>query len=409
MENNSKKIKNKKNPKKSILIRSIHVMGILVLSFTLLIVGSAVYIAINDKAASAPTYTGPIINDERQKPLVNNFHHHTEAMDVVEGLDLKGKIIVMTGGHSGTGIEATKAFVSRGATVVALARDVGWAKNNLAELPNIEIEYVDLLKPKSIETFTRKFLRSGRPIHALINSAGIYNIPLTRDQRGYELQFATNVLGHYELIVKLLPALKKANGARIVNLSSRGHRLSNVLLNDVNFEQTEYSGMKAYAQSKTGLILLSVKLDDLLKDSNIRTFAVHPGPIPSSDLFATSQVGIASNTKVWLMRATAEFSRAINYTGLLNFFRNPNNIGDVYKTVKEGGATTTWAAVSPELSEKGGVYLEDCNISNVVPNHSDAPFGVRQYALDMESADKVFEICEKMTGITFKKKVDGEE
>ncbi|TYP97445.1 NAD(P)-dependent dehydrogenase (short-subunit alcohol dehydrogenase family) [Tenacibaculum adriaticum] len=395
MEDNSNK------PKKSILKRIIRLLGVTIFSFILLIVGSAVYIAINDKAAKSPLYTGPIIPDEFQIPIDNNFDHHTEAVDVVQGLDLKGKIIVMTGGHSGTGREATKAFVSRGATVIALARDVEWAKRKLKGLPNIEIEYLDLLKPKSIEAFTQKFLKSNRPIHALINSAGIYNIPLIRDKRGYELQFATNVLGHYELIMKLLPALKKANGARIVNLSSRGHRLSNVLIDDVNFEHTKYDGMISYVQSKTALILLTVKLDELLRDSDIRTFAVHPGPIPSSDLFASSQVGIASNTKVQFMKASAKLSRAINYTWLLNFFRNPENVGDIYKTVKEGGATTAWAAVSPELNGKGGLYLEDCNIAKLVPNDSNAPFGVRQYALDMESADQVLKICENMTGIIF--------
>jgi len=402
MEYNSKKGKDKTKSNKSIFKRVLWILGVITVSFILLIIGSAAYIAINDKAAESPLYTGPIIPDEFQKPIKNNFDHHTEAMDVVEGLDLKGKIIVMTGGHSGTGREATKAFVSRGATVIALARDVEWAKSNLKGLPNIEIEYLDLLKPKSIEAFTQKFLKSNRPIHALINSAGIYNIPLTRDERGYELQFATNVLGHYELIMKLLPALKKANGARIVNLSSRGHRLSNVINDDVNFEHTDYDGMISYAQSKTALILLSVKFDKLLKDSNIRSFAVHPGPIPSSDLFASSQVGIASNTKVLFMKASAKLSRAINYTWLLNFFRNPENVGDFYKTVKEGGATTAWAAVSPELNGKGGLYLEDCNITKLVPNDSNAPFGVRQYALDMESADRIFEICENMTGLIFK-------
>lgn len=409
MEYNSRKVKNKTKPKKSILRRTTKVLSIIAISFILLIIGSAALIAINDEASKSPLYADTIIPDEFQKPIDNTFGHHTEAMDVVEGLDLNGKIIVMTGGHSGTGREATKAFVSRGATVIVLARDVEWANRNLKGLPNIEIEYLDLLKPKSIEAFTHKFLKSNRPIHALINSAGIYNIPLTRDQRGYDLQFATNVLGHYELIVKLLPALKKANGARIVNLSSRGHRLSNVLTDDVNFEHTDYDGMTSYAQSKTALILLSIKLDELLKNSNIRTFAVHPGPIPSSDLFASSQVGIASNTKVQFMKVSAKLSRAINYTWLLNFFRNPENIGDIYKTVKEGGATTTWAAVSPELNGKGGLYLEDCNIAKLVPNESNAPFGVRQYALNMESADQILKICEDMTGIIFKIENDERE
>lgn len=377
MENNSKQSKKKTEQKKSIFKRLVKISVITTISLTLLIIGSAVFISFKDKAASSPIFTGRVIYDEFQMPINNKFGHHTEAMDVVEGLDLKGKIIVMTGGHSGTGREATKAFVSRGATVIALARDVEWAKRNLKGLPNIEIEYLDLLKPESIETFAQKFLKSNRPIHALINSAGIFSSPLVKNEKGYERIFATNVLGHYELTVKLIPALKKAKGSRIINLASRGHRLSNVIFDDINFEHTEYEGVRAYAQSKTALILLSIKLDELLKNSNIRSFAVHPGPIPSSDLFAATLVGVAPDYKVNIMKSASKFVRLIHYTELLNFFRSPKNIGDIYKTVEEGGATTAWAAVSPELNGKGGLYLEDCNISVVVPNDSDAPFGVR--------------------------------
>lgn len=402
MKQEIKDDKSQGKDKRSCVYKALKIMGIVFGILTLLIVGSAAFMAMNDAAAAAPLYSGPILTDKEQQPLDNGFDHYTVPMEVVDGLDLRGKIIVMTGGHSGTGREATKAFVSKGATVIALARDTVWAKKNLQGLPNVEIAYLDLLEPESIDAFAQKFLESGRPIHALINSAGIYNIPLTRDERGYELQFATNVLGHFELIAKLLPALEKAKGARIVNLASRGHRLSDVDLDDINFRSTEYDGMTAYARSKTALILLSKKLDELLKASNIRVFSVHPGAIPSSDLFFTSQIGIASNTKVQLMKGSTKLMRAINFTGLLNLFRNPKNIGDVYKSVEEGGATTTWAAVSPDLIGKGGVYLEDCNIGVLVPNDSNAPFGVRSYALDSQNDDRLFKICQEMTGITFK-------
>jgi NAD(P)-dependent dehydrogenase (short-subunit alcohol dehydrogenase family) len=209
------------------------------------------------------------------------------------------------------------------------------------------------------------------------------------------------MLGHFELTAKLYPALVKANGARIVNVSSRGHRAGGVIFGDINFNHTEYDGMVAYAQSKTALILFTLKLDELAQKDNIRAFAVHPGPIPSTDIFAESGVGIDSDFKVSLKRSLARFMRAFNITALLNFVRNPKNIGDVYKNVQQGAATSVWCAVSSDLNGKGGVYCEDSNIAAVVPNGSMAPFGVRQWALDMDSAERLWKICEEMTGIRF--------
>lgn len=394
--------KNKINKKCKMSIRKkiLLIAGIPLLIFIILYSTVIIILMKNDKSANSPLYTGQIIANENQQPIRNQFGHSTKAMDVVKGLDLKGKIIIMTGGHTGTGREATKAFVSAGATVIALTPDLDWAKKNLKGLPNVEIEYLDLLNPNSIDVFVKKFLNSNRKIDILVNSAGIYNTPLQRDERGYEHQLAVNVLGHFELTIKLIPALKKANGARIVNLSSRGHRLINAMLNDINFEKIPYDGMKSYCRSKTALALLSVKEDELLKDYNIRAFAVHPGPIPTSDLFASSQVGYASAFKIGFMKFTAKFMRTFYITEVVNYIRNPKNVGDIYKTVQQGGATTVWAAVSSELNSKGGLYLEDCNIAPIVPNGSNAPFGVRPWALDKQAADSLWVICEKMTGVT---------
>lgn len=360
------------------------------------------YLSLKDPSASAPLYEGPIIADERQQPIHTPFNHATEALDVVRGMDLKDKIVVITGGHSGTGLEAVKALASAGATVIALARDVDRAKKNLKGIPNIEIARVDLMEPQTIDAFAKEFLSSGRPLHVLINSAAIMDVPLQRNKKGYERQFATNVLGHFQLTARLYPALARAKGARVVNLSSRGHRAGGVLLDDIHFARTEYSGMRAYAQTKTALVLFTIKLDDMLKDKNIRAFAVHPGPVPSSDLFAAGRVGRDSASKVWLARLSAKIARALHVTEVLNFVRRPKNIGDLYKTVQQGGATTTWAAVGRELDGKGGVYLEDCNIAVVVPDGSPAPFGVRPWALDKKAAERLWDLCEEMTGIPFR-------
>jgi NAD(P)-dependent dehydrogenase (short-subunit alcohol dehydrogenase family) len=370
----------------------------------LLILIACIIIASNDPSAKAPLYSGEIIDDPKQRPINSIFNHKSTAMDVVKGLDLTGKIIVMTGGHSGTGREAARALASRGASIIALARDVERAKKNLKGIPNTEVMYVDLLEPDSIDAFADQFLQSGRPIHVLINSAGIMNTPLQYDARGYERQFATNVLGHFHLTLRLIPMLEKAQGGRVVNLSSRGHREGDVIFDDINFEHTEYTGMRAYAQSKTALILFSIKLDDLLKDRNIRSFAVHPGPVPETDLWAAGQVGYAPQGRVNFMRLSASIVRGLNITELLNFFRNPANEGDIYKNVYQGGATTAWAAVSSDLNGKGGLYLEDCNIAPVVPNNQNAPFGVRPWALDKTAADRLWTICEDMTGVKFERR-----
>ncbi len=379
------------------------VIGVVVAFLSLLIAFSIFvfffYHSLADPSSKAPLYDGPILADSKQVPLDSRFNHLSDAMAVVRGVDLRGKNIVITGGHSGTGLEAVKALASAGAEITALARDTRRAIDNLAGIPNVTVEYVDLLEPASIHAFAKKFVESGKPLHVLINSAAIMGTPLERDKRGFERQFATNVLGHFELTAKLIPALARADGARIVNLSSRGHRAGEVNFKDIHFENTEYSGMRAYAQSKTALVLLTIKQDALLKTLGIRAFAVHPGPVPSTDLFAAGRVGVDSAIDIWFARLSASIVRSFHVTELLNYFRKPNNLGDLYKTVQQGGATTVYAAISSDLEGRGGSYLEDCNIAPMVPNGSSAPFGVRPWAVDADAADRLWKECEQMTGI----------
>lgn len=353
-----------------------------------------------DKAGE-PSYEGEIINDAKQYPIPSDRNHATTAADIVKGMDLTGKNIIITGGYTGFGIETTKALAGAGAHVIVLARDVERAKCSLRSVKNTEVEYFDLVKPQSLDSFVEKFLASGRPLHILINHAGIINTPLTRDSRGYELQFATNMLGHFQLTAGLFPALVKANGARVINVSSRGHREGGVIFDDINFEHTPYTGMRAYGQSKTALILFTLKLDESAKKHNVRSFAVHPGPIPSTDIFAESSIGIDPDFIVSVKRLSARFMRAFNITALQNFIRNPKNTGDIYKNVQQGAATSVWCAVGEDLNGKGGVYCEDGNIAFKVPDGSKAPFGVRPWALDPESAERLWEICEEMAGIQF--------
>ncbi|SEN01430.1 Short-chain dehydrogenase [Luteibacter sp. UNCMF331Sha3.1] len=357
------------------------------------------YKALGDPSASLPLYVAADIPNARQHPIPSPFGHRTTAMDVVNGIDLRGKVVVITGGHSGTGREAVRALARAGATVIVLARDVERARRGVSGITNTTVENVDLLKPASIDAFAARYVQSGRPLHILINNAAILGTPLERDERGFERQFATNVLGHYQLTVRLLPALERANGARVINVASRGHHAGGVLLDDINFHTTPYTGMRAYAQSKTALILLSIKEDALWRDKQIRVFATTPGPVPTSDLFAAGGVGRKPSRQVMLGRFVAATLRAVHATEALNLLRRPKNEGDLYKTVQQGGATATWAAVSRDLDGKGGVYLEDCDIAPVVPDEGRAPYGVKSWALDSCAAHRLWSLCEAMTGV----------
>jgi NAD(P)-dependent dehydrogenase (short-subunit alcohol dehydrogenase family) len=165
-----------------------------------------------------------------QRPIGSGFKATSTAEDVIKGIDLSGKVVIVTGGNAGIGLETTKTLAYAGATVVVPARDVEKARKNLQGCKNVELEAMDLIDPKSIDTFAAKFLASGRPLHLLINNAGIMWVPLRRDSRGIESQLAVNYLGQFHLTPRLWAALKKANGARVVNLSSFGHQMAGVQL-----------------------------------------------------------------------------------------------------------------------------------------------------------------------------------
>ena len=190
----------------------------------------------------------------------------------------------MTGGNAGIGLETTKVLAAAGATVIVLARDTEKAKNNLQGIANVELEVADLMNPISIDGFADKFLASGRSLHLLINNAGIMWVPLRRDSRGIESQLATNYLGQFHLTAKLWPALKKAHGARVINVSSHGHQFAAFNFDDPNFLRREYETLQGYGQSKTASNLFALELDDLGKEYNVRAYSVHPGSIGGTEL-----------------------------------------------------------------------------------------------------------------------------
>lgn len=219
-----------------------------------------------------------------QTPLHSGFNAASTTADVIEGIDLTGKIAIVTGGNTGIGLETTGTLAAAGATVIVPARDVEKAKRNLQGIPNVEIAAMDLMDPASIDKFADSFLASGRPLHLLINNAGIMWVPLRRNSRGIESQLATNYLAQFQLTARLWPSLKKANGARVVNVSSQGHQFAPFNFEDPNFLHRNYETLQSYGQSKTAVNLFTIELDKRAKASNVRAYSLHPGSIGGTEL-----------------------------------------------------------------------------------------------------------------------------
>ncbi len=190
----------------------------------------------------------------------------------------------MTDGYSGLGKETARIFLAAGAQVIVPARDPQRAAAALKGVPGVEAEFMDLLDRGSIDAFADRFLATGRPLHLLVNSVGMMGGPLVRDARGVESQFATNHLEHFQLVTRLWPALGRAKGARVISVSSRGHRFSPVVFEDLQFERRPYDPWLAYGQSKTANSLFAVELDARGQKEGIRAFSLHPGGIVDTGL-----------------------------------------------------------------------------------------------------------------------------
>src|SRR5215207_2783569 len=212
-----------------------------------------------------------------QHPIHSGFGARSTAAEVLEGIDLTGRLAVVTGGYSGIGIETTRALVGAGATVVVPARRPDVAKEALAGIDRVEVDELDLGDLDSVHAFASRFLESGRTIDIVINNAAIMAVPETRVGPGWEAQFATNHLGHYALVNRLWPAIVDG-GSRVVALSSVGHHRSGIRWDDVQFEHG-YDKWSAYGQAKTANALFAVHLDALGQDVGVRAFSVHPGGI----------------------------------------------------------------------------------------------------------------------------------
>ncbi len=307
------------------------------------------------------------------------FGAKSTALEVIAGHDLSGRDAIVTGGASGIGVESVRALATAGARVVLATRDRAKGESAAATLRKetasaaIEFRALDLASLASVRGFAAEYLKLNRKLHILINNAGIMATPLAYTVDGFESQFGTNHLGHFALTTGLLPALKAAGQARIVELTSIGHRRSDVHFDDLNFHRRPYDPWDAYGQSKTANVLFAVGATERLRADSIVANAVHPG-------------GIMSGLQKYVSREEQIKMGWIDESGTVN----PR-----FKSTEQGAATSIWAAVASELEGVGGRYLEDCSVAK--PWSSDSPFsGVMPYALDASHARQLWSVSEEL-------------
>jgi NAD(P)-dependent dehydrogenase (short-subunit alcohol dehydrogenase family) len=316
-----------------------------------------------------------------QAPLPSGFSAKTTAREALGARRLDGRTAIVTGGYAGIGLETTRALAGAGATVIVPARTPDKARAALAGLARVELETLDLSQPASIDAFAARFTASGRPLHLLVNNAGIMATPLARDARGFESQLATNHLGHFQLAARLWPSLRAARGARVVALSSRGHSRAGVDFDDPHFERRPYDKWVAYGQAKTANALFAVALDARGAPHEVRAFSVHPGAV------MTELVRSISQEELQAIRARLAAS--------------PHASAAIYKNTEQGAATSVWCATSAQLDGKGGVYCEDVDIAEAVADDFPEPRGVRQWATDPAFAARLWKLSEEWTGVSF--------
>jgi NAD(P)-dependent dehydrogenase (short-subunit alcohol dehydrogenase family) len=316
-----------------------------------------------------------------QQHIGSGFSKDSTAAEVISGINLTGQTAVVTGGYSGLGLETVRALARAGAQVVVPARRPEHAVLQLGGLDfgtgRVEVAALDLADLASVQAFAEAFLASGRSIDIQINNAAIMASPEARVGPGWEGQFGTNHLGHFALTNLLWPALAADGGARVVALSSSAHRLSPIRFDDLNFD-SGYDKWLAYGQAKTANSLFAVQLDTLGKSAGVRAFAVHPG-------------GIMTPLQRHLTTEDMQASGWIDEDG------NPH---EQFKSTEQGAATSVWAATSRQLDGLGGVFCEDCEIAEAVPN--DAPRsgpGVKAWAIDPVDAERLWQVSADLTGV----------
>lgn len=313
-----------------------------------------------------------------QRPIGSGFGRGSTAREVLAGIDLGGRNYIVTGGYSGIGLETVRALAEAGASVTVPARSPEAAREALAGIANVEIADMDLADLASVRAFARSWAGSGRPLHGLVNNAGIMACPLVRVGPGWESQFAICHLGHFELARALEPSLKAAGGARVVALSSTAHAMSDVHWDDPHFEAHDYDKWQAYGQAKTADALFALGLDRRWAVDGVRGFSVHPGGI-----FTPLQRHLSDDEMVALGWKNADGSL-------------PERVAALFKTPEQGAATTIWALTSPSLDGLGGLYCEDCDVARLADESSQRYQHVRPWACSETGADRLWAKSEAM-------------
>jgi len=323
----------------------------------------------------------------------NIFGPTSTTEEVLAGIDLRGKRILVTGVSAGIGIETARSLAAHGAHVVGAARDLAKAQTATAPLRKdasangggFELAELDLASLTSVRSCADQLLAKGEPFDLIIANAGVMATPFGKTTDGFETQFGTNHLGHFVLVNRIAGLIR--TGGRLINLSSSGHRFSNVDLEDPNFEHTPYEPFLAYGRSKSANILFAVAFDKRHRNHGVRAAAVHPGAI-HTELGRYADTGrIEAMIEQMNQQLAAEGKPPFQW-----------------KTIPQGAATSVWAGVVAVADEVGGRYCENCHVGNIVADHvtiSAVSEGVRGYALDPTMAEALWNKSEQLVGESF--------
>jgi NAD(P)-dependent dehydrogenase (short-subunit alcohol dehydrogenase family) len=325
--------------------------------------------------------------------MANLFGATSTTEDVLSGVNLRGKRILVTGVSAGLGVETARALAAHGAKVVGAARDLEKAKAATALVQkdaafnggSLELIELDLANLKNVRACADGLLEKGEPFDVVIANAGVMATPFGHTTDGFETQFGTNHLGHFILVNRIASLIRA--GGRLINLSSAGHRYSNVDLDDPNFERTPYEPFMAYGRSKTANILFAVAFDKRHRDRRVRAAAVHPGGI-QTELGRYAEPGR-------IEKVIEELNRQLAAQGKGPF---------QWKSIPQGAATSVWAAVVAPANEIGGQYCENCHVAQIVPDDASITVvseGVRGYALDPNNAEALWRKSEELVGEPF--------
>ena len=313
--------------------------------------------------------------------MAKTFGSESTADEVLEGVDLSGKRVLITGVSAGLGVETARSVVAHGGTVVGTARDLAKARRALAEAgnPSVTLVEADLASLSSVRKAASDLLARAEPFDVIIANAGVMACPFGKTQDGFETQFGTNHLGHFVFVNRLVPLLR--SGARVATLSSAGHQISDVNIEDPNFEHTEYQPFLGYGRSKTANILYAVALDSRLKGRGVRATSLHPGGIQT-------ELG---------RHLTPELMDQVR-TRMSQGLKDPSAFR--FKTVPQGSATSIWAGFVASADAVGGHYCEDCHVCEINDDVT-SRVGVRSYALNLAHANDLWRKSEEMVGERF--------